>query len=99
MSSLIAVRQRFTRPLSLRTFIVAADFIKVASSDLGRLGILHRPLHPSVLVSISHEWTDFYRRFTGGFARKACSQGQPRRTVRCMRILQSPCLQGFTLSC
>jgi hypothetical protein len=39
------------------------------------------------------ERTDFYRRFTGGFARKACSQGQPRRTVRCMQILQTPCLQ------
>src|SRR6266480_1592772 len=53
----------------------------------------------SVLGYISHERTDFYRRFTGGFARKACSQGQPGRTVRCMRILQRPYLQGFTLSC
>jgi WD40 repeat protein len=30
----------------------------------------------------SHERTDFYRRFTGGLARRACSQGHSRRTVR-----------------
>src|SRR5881409_2515578 len=36
---------------------------------------------------------------TGGFARKACSQGQSRRTVRRMRNLQRPYLQGFTVSC
>jgi hypothetical protein len=46
-----------------------------------------------------NERTNSYWRFIGGFARRACSQGQSRRTVRCMRILQSPCLQGFTLSC
>ena len=46
-----------------------------------------------------HERGYFYRRFTGDFAGKACSQGHSRRSVRCMRILQSPCLQGFTLSC
>ena len=45
-----------------------------------------------------NECTDFYWRFIGGSAWRACSQGQARRSVRCMRILQRPYLQGFTLS-
>src|SRR5437016_478687 len=54
-----------------------------------RLGTLFRLLHASVLVLILHERTDFYRRFAGGFARRACSQERTRRPVRCMRILQT----------
>jgi hypothetical protein len=41
--------------------------------------------------------TDFYWQFMGSSSRKDCYCVQSRRTVRCMRILQSQCLQGFTL--
>ncbi len=37
--------------------------------------------------------------FMGGFGRDRCHRMQSRRLVRCMRILQTPCLQGFMLSC
>jgi hypothetical protein len=43
----------------------------------------------------THERIDRYRRFTGGFARKNGHRRQSRRTVRCMRILQSHYLQGL----
>jgi len=52
----------------------------------------------SVLGWISHERTDFYGRFMGGFGRDSCYRMHRKRTVRYMRILQSPYLQGFTLS-
>jgi len=58
-----------------------------------------RLLQASVLGQISHERTDFYGRFMGGFGRDRCYRMHRKRTVRYMRILQSPYLQGFTLSC
>jgi len=58
-----------------------------------------RLLNVSVLVRNSHERADFYGRFTGGFAKRACSQRHPRQPVCCMRILQRPYLEGFRLSC
>ena len=36
--------------------------------------------------------------FTGGFARKACSQGRPGHSVRCMQTLQRLHLPGFSVS-
>ena len=62
-------------------------------------GILVRPLALSAFVRISHERPDMYRRLTGGFATMNCSRRQSRRTERCLRNLQRPCLQRFRLSC
>jgi hypothetical protein len=36
--------------------------------------------------------------FMGGFGRDSCYRMHRKRNVRCVRILQSPYLQGFTLS-
>ena len=37
--------------------------------------------------------------FMGGFGRNRWRRMQPKQTVRCMRNLQRPYLQGFTVSC
>ena len=74
--------------------------VRICCHDSSRfVRTLLRLRHVSVLVGISHERADFYGRFMGGSSRKNCYCRQSRRTVRCMRILQSPCLQGFRLSC
>jgi hypothetical protein len=37
--------------------------------------------------------------FMGSFGRERCHRMQSMRTVRCMRILQRPYLQGVTVNC
>ena len=50
-----------------------------------------RPQEMSALIFVGGLWAVF--------GRSRCYRMQTRRSVRVMRILQSPYLQGFTLSC
>jgi hypothetical protein len=76
----------------------------VGLKALGELYAKFRVDHPKFEVLKyspefkSHERTDFYRRFAGGFARNECSPRQRKYLVRSMQLLQRLHLQGFSVS-
>ena len=81
--------------LSFSRSSLASCPIRIRPCEKTRVNMTQRPVCVSIKL---HERADFYRRFTGGFARKACSQGHSRHSMRCMQILQPLNLQDFILS-